>query len=120
MVVKDKRGRRRYILFTAGGAEEKDVRSSIRRHAPRIKLIFYDGTYGVVRCQHTEKDAVIDQLNRLEICGQRVTTLKTSGTIKKLKRYIDSIGSRESEPGGGFFLAYGALLMAFLLRNWCA
>lgn len=120
MVVKDKRGRWRYILFTVEGAGERDVLSSLRQHMPHVKLVFYDGTYGMVRCPHTEKDDVISRLNRLEICGQRVTTLKTSGTIKKLKRYIGSIGSRESEPGGGPLLAYGALLMAFLLRNWCA
>ncbi|MCD6330968.1 MAG: Rpp14/Pop5 family protein, partial [Thermoplasmata archaeon] len=50
----------------------------------------YTGKYGIVRCGHLQKEEIIDLLNSLQNEKFRLKTLKTSGTIKKLKKEINS------------------------------
>lgn len=85
MVVKDKIGRRRYILFNAQGFKKSYLLKKIREYEGNLKLVFYNESYGIVKCKHTEKEKVIEFLRNAGI-----ETKVTSGTIKKLKRIISS------------------------------
>ncbi len=53
-----------------------------------VKLIYFDGHNGIVRCPHTAKDMTVALLNAMEeIDHSKVTvrTIGTSGTILKAK-----------------------------------
>lgn len=81
MVVKDKVGRRRYILF-----EAPDPAPPRRDLGHRIgdrpwKLTVYTGGQGILRVPHTEVDDA-----RAFLEGIGATPVTTSGTIKAAKR----------------------------------
>ena len=78
MVVKDKVGRHRYILFFSPDKNFKAIKK-----IKFVKLAFSKDNYGIVKCRHTDKEKVIDYLNK---AGYK--TIKTSGTIKKLKKFL--------------------------------
>ncbi|MEM1514231.1 MAG: hypothetical protein QXW78_01970 [Candidatus Thermoplasmatota archaeon] len=80
MVVKDKVGRQRYILFTA---EYKKIK--LIKEYNKVKLIFYNGKYGIVKCSHIEKEEIINFLNSVNC-----KTLYTSGTIKKIRKILNN------------------------------
>jgi len=82
MVVKEKTGRKRYILFFTHGRKKHEI---IRIIKNRAYLAFYSKDFAIARCRHTRKDEIIEFLS-----SQGFKTLKTSGTIKKLKRYINN------------------------------
>lgn len=73
MVVKEKIGRKRYILFI----------SSAKIKA-RVKIVYRQGNFGIARCNHREVDKV-----RKILENEGAETIKTSGTIKKLKEHIN-------------------------------
>ena len=80
VVVKDRVGRRRYILFQAG--EPWPSRSDWSRTIGDRpwKLTVYEAGKGILRVPHTQVDAA-----RAFLTGQGATTLTTSGTIKGCK-----------------------------------
>ena len=80
MVVKDRIGRKRYILFSTKGQKKAEI---IKAIGNKTYLVFYNKKYGIVRCKHTEKDSTIKFLSSIGF-----KTLKTSGTIKTLKEII--------------------------------
>ncbi|MCD6171021.1 MAG: hypothetical protein J7J36_01170 [Thermoplasmata archaeon] len=80
MVVKDRIGRKRYILFSTGGQKKAEIIKVIKNKA---YLVFYNKKYGIVRCKHTEKENIIKFLS-----STGFKTIKTSGTIKTLKEVI--------------------------------
>lgn len=90
MVVKDRRGRRRYIIFRVEG-EDIDRRCLLHllRHtfprAEEIKLIQFDGKLGIVRCPHLRQQEVIERLNSIANGGVKITALRSSGTLKSLR-----------------------------------
>jgi len=98
-MIKEKAGRQRYILFSvSGNASRKDIIHSIN-NSYRKKyndedmpwLTVYEKNYGIVRCKHTKKEEIIDLLNSVEANNKfSIKTLKTSGTIKKLKKEINN------------------------------
>jgi RNase P/RNase MRP subunit POP5 len=97
-MIKDKVGRRRYVLFSVEGeATRTDVIHAIN-NAYRKKydddvpwLTVYEKNYGIVRCMHRRKDDVVDILNSLEANKKfSIRTICTSGTIKKLKEKISN------------------------------
>jgi RNase P/RNase MRP subunit POP5 len=98
MVVKELRGRKRYILFTVKGTNKKEIINLVNESDLKLRLIFYNKEYGIVRCPHFDKDKTIAFLQTIKINNCPIQTLKTSGTIKKLKREISSIGFSESKP----------------------
>ncbi len=83
MVVKEKIGRQRYILFIVNGIKKERLYDILKER--KLKLSFYDGKYGIVKCKHIEKEETIDFLNK-----KGLKTIKTSGTIKKLKKLVSS------------------------------
>ncbi|NYT11737.1 MAG: hypothetical protein GKC03_04200 [Methanomassiliicoccales archaeon] len=101
MVVKDKRGRRRYIAFvlTQGGPITKSGLITLLREASREyrieepRVIEFDGTKGIVRCGHLLKEETLAILGSFSERkdGIEVKTLSTSGTLRKLReQYFNS------------------------------
>jgi len=98
-MIKEKTGRQRYILFSVSGeASRKEIIHSIN-NLYRKKyndddmpwLTVYEKNYGIVRCKHTRKEEIIDLLNSVKVDNKfSIKTLKTSGTIKKLKKEINN------------------------------
>ncbi len=99
MVVKEKRGRRRYIAFEASGAGSltyerlsSALQGLFHRSGQRMpKLIQLEGGLGIVRCLEPETEAVIEALNQSIGQGEseiRFRTLCTSGTLKALRSRI--------------------------------
>jgi RNase P/RNase MRP subunit POP5 len=95
-MIKAKAGRTRYILFRISGQASRSqiigrMRAVSGDAAPWLTV--YDGTYGIIRCKHYEKDQMRQLLESIGWAGSvknriKISTLATSGTIKKLKRSI--------------------------------
>lgn len=85
MTVKDRVGRTRYLAFRLhGGPLPRQALAGIL--PPTAKLTRFDGTHGIVRTTHRERDAVQAFLGGVTKAGgrdARVETLATSGTIRK-------------------------------------
>ncbi|MFP4546281.1 MAG: hypothetical protein ACLFPN_05460 [Methanomassiliicoccales archaeon] len=96
MVVKEKRGRRRYIAFTVSPTVPRPrIKALLERAAAEVgvgrpKLIQFDGRKGIVRCNHLDKDGMIEALERAGGEELEIATLRTSGTLRKLRqRYFE-------------------------------
>ena len=86
MTVRDRVGRTRYVAFrVAQGAPV--ARAALAAALPAAaKLTRFDGTFGILRTSHRERDAVVEALRvplRVGAGEARVETLATSGTIRK-------------------------------------
>jgi len=96
MVVKDKRGRRRYIAFTVCAettTSKGQLLYKLRERSSQMgidepRLVQFDGEKGIIRCPHVLKDEMIEMMNSLN--GEmEIRTLATSGTLKSLRdRYF--------------------------------
>jgi RNase P/RNase MRP subunit POP5 len=105
MVVKAKRGRRRYIAFeTAEDSDAETVSHEIISSAVRLgvrapKLIQFEGRRGIVRSLEPEKEATLELIGSATL---PMRTLRTSGTLKTLReRYFvpkDEVG-KDTEGG---------------------
>ena len=91
MVVKEKRGRKRYILFKhSNKGSESNLINFFRKKIGSLeakikcKLIKSDIEKGIVRVDHTLSEISKKIMNN-ESGELRITTIKTSGTIKGLK-----------------------------------
>jgi RNase P/RNase MRP subunit POP5 len=86
------RPRYRYIAFRLEGPRvfrRDEVLEALRSSSPRLWLVAFEGTSGLVRTTNIEKDAAIQFLNRMDhLSGENVqlTTLGTSGTIRAATR----------------------------------
>ncbi|MGM0405720.1 MAG: hypothetical protein ACQEQM_06220 [Thermoplasmatota archaeon] len=89
--------RKRYVAFVIEGVScsRKEMISAIREvfsHEEYTEfkpwLTVFDGEKGIVRCRHLGKEKVVEKLNSVEIGGGKVSTLVTSGTIKKAKKRL--------------------------------
>ena len=92
MVVKEKRGRKRYILFKHSNKGPKSnlinfFRKKIGNLESKIKckLIEADIENGIVRVDHKLLDKSREIMNN-ESEELKIITIKTSGTIKGLKK----------------------------------
>ena len=100
MTVRDKAGRRRFILFEATGEIESGMGRVInlfRRQLPevgldgreiRFRVVHFEDGIGVVRCSHLVKDEVVEMINRMSLNGTPLRTLRTSGTLKTIKVWL--------------------------------
>jgi len=97
MVVKEKRGRRRYIAFEVLSDTPlnlAELKSILRNEAQHYgmeppKVIQFENQRGIVRCPHTEKEKIVELLNNIKRTGKkelRIRSLRTSGTLRKLRR----------------------------------
>jgi RNase P/RNase MRP subunit POP5 len=101
MVVKEKRGRRRYVAFEtseiidAETVSREIISSAVRLGVRPPKLIQFEGRRGIVRSSEPEKEATIELLNAAEL---PMRTLRTSGTLKTLReRYFLPKSKSEAE-----------------------
>ena len=87
-----RRPRYRYIAFRLEGPRvfrREEVLDALRATTSRLWLVVFEGTSGLVRTTHLEKDAAIRALTGIgTMAGERVlvTTLGTSGTIRAATR----------------------------------
>jgi RNase P/RNase MRP subunit POP5 len=107
MVVRDKVGRKRYVVLTVNTEGklspddlERAVVSLLRDEGAlqsvRPKLIDFDGRVGIMRCSHTGKDALIALLNSMTVVSGAETlveTVKTSGTLRKARTVAKGLAS---------------------------
>ena len=89
MVVKEKRGRKRYILFSHSGDNSKnDILNFIKNEIfalggkIKCKLIKFDLKKGIIRVEHTLLAKVRAMINKNE--SLKIKTIRTSGTLKAL------------------------------------
>jgi len=98
--------RRRYIVFEIDApraVERWEFIKALERKASQLGmnnerggrpwLTAFKDNRGILRCAHTDKEEAIELLGGIDKVGEgdeievSVTTLKTSGTIKKAKSY---------------------------------
>jgi RNase P/RNase MRP subunit POP5 len=106
MVVKEKRGRRRYVAFEVTSEEllgAEALLSAMRslsggRKTP--KMIQFDGQVGVVRCDPRElawtRELLVSAGARL---GSSIRTLSTSGTLHALRERLGLPGGEKERRG---------------------
>jgi hypothetical protein len=106
MSVKDRVGRPRYLAFRLhGGPLPRAALSGIL--PPAAKLTRFDGTHGIVRTLHRDREAVQAFLGSMTKAGSRevrVETLVTSGTLRKAAEALPpesgaAKGERRREKG---------------------
>jgi len=85
VVVKDKVGRRRYILIRNESKVRKLI-GDIRNIDEQAKIVYYDENFAILRCRHWYKDEILQFL-----WNQGIKTYATSGTIRKTKRIMKGI-----------------------------
>tara|TARA_B110000014_G_C20019473_1_gene528855 strand:- start:167 stop:445 length:279 start_codon:yes stop_codon:yes gene_type:complete len=92
MVVKEDRGRKRYILFSHSGnisktIIEKFIRDEIQILGGKIKskLIKFDLKKGIIRVDHNLLDKARNIMNKKD--SLKIKTIRTSGTLKALSKY---------------------------------
>lgn len=102
MTVRDDVGRTRYVAFRLHGGPL--ARPALAGALPKeARLTRYDGTYGILRCLHRDRDALLPVLMGIRRIGERevrVETLATSGTIRAAAQALPatSEASRRSPP----------------------
>jgi len=70
----------RHLSFVLYSTDIKDL---------RVWVVYFDGTRGILKCRHTEKERVINllcSLKKIDMVPVTVTTISTSGTIHGLKQ----------------------------------
>jgi len=92
MVVKENRGRKRYILFshssnTSKANIENFIKKEIRILGGKIrsKLIKLDSKKGIIRVDHNLLTKAREIMNKKKTFG--IKTMRTSGTLKTLEKY---------------------------------
>jgi RNase P/RNase MRP subunit POP5 len=91
MVVKEKRGRRRYIAFeTDRQASDEEILSFFTstlspKGIKAPKMIQFDGRKGIFRCPPVDKERILRALEGRPDLPLKLITLSTSGTLKTLR-----------------------------------
>ena len=91
MVVKEKRGRRRYIAFRAESRlSDSELLASLNAiMSPKgikvPKVIQFDGRMGILRCSPADKEKVVAALAEGSDLRGSIETLSTSGTLLTLR-----------------------------------
>ena len=103
-IVKEGR-RKRYIGFVINGSFKESTRSEMNKGLQKqchslfkrtcsklgIRLIRFNGTAGIIKCNHFEKENAIKLLKSIKSKEREVTTIATSGTIRSLmKKYMNN------------------------------
>ena len=100
MTVRDKAGRRRFILFDIPGDPNAGMGRvitlfkdrcgdlGIDRWEIRFRVMYVGEGVGIVRCSHLAKDDIIEMINTTRLGTEDLATFKTSGTLKTLKDWL--------------------------------
>jgi len=100
--VSTRRPRYRYIAFRVDGPRafrREEVLEALRTTSPRLWLVDFARSSGLVRTTHLEKDVAIHALNAIGTLGGesvRVRTVGTSGTIRAATRKY--LSRTDSDP----------------------
>ena len=98
-IVKEGR-RKRYIGFVINNSDKEFTRSEMNEGLQKqchylfnrgcnelgIRLIRFNGTAGIIKCNHVEKENAIKLLQSIKSKKREVTTIATSGTIRSLMK----------------------------------
>lgn len=100
--LKTKKERKRYVLFFVESAESKTnaaLFSKIQEHVRQklgeeflqkasLKLIEFDGKFGILKCERSSKDSLVEALRKVPGKSNKLTikTLSASGTLRALRR----------------------------------
>lgn len=102
MVVKEKRGRRRYIVFrVAGRMTDQELLAALNaildsRGIKSPKVVQFDGVKGIFRCSPADKDRIVKAFSDASEGSQRIETLSASGTLLTLReKYFPKVDRRE-------------------------
>ncbi len=91
MVVKEKRGRRRYIAFRvdsmiSDGELLAILNATLTPLGIKVpKVMQFNGRMGILRCSPLDKDKVISALTERKDRRNKIETLSTSGTLLTLR-----------------------------------
>ena len=92
MVVKENRGRKRYILFShSSNTSKANIENFIKKEIHilggkiRSKLIKLDSKKGIIRVDHNLLTKAREIMNKKKTFG--IKTMRTSGTLKTLEKY---------------------------------
>jgi len=89
MVVKEKRGRRRYIAFEVDRrVSDEDmltVLATLQAQGVKGKMIQFNGVRGIFRCRPQDKDRALALLASRSPDQFALRTLSTSGTLRTLR-----------------------------------
>jgi RNase P/RNase MRP subunit POP5 len=91
MVVKEKRGRRRYIAFeTDKRTSDEELLSFFTsvlspKGIKSPKMIQFDGKRGIFRCPPSDKERILKAVEERRGLPIIVVTLSTSGTLRTLR-----------------------------------
>ena len=91
MVVKENRGRKRYILFSHSNTSKANIENFIKKEIRilggkiRSKLIKLDSKKGIIRVDHNLLTKAREIMNKKKTFG--IKTMRTSGTLKTLEKY---------------------------------
>lgn len=88
MVVKSKRGRRRYIYFRVPRDVRRDGLAESLEGIASVKVITCHGGEAVVRCSPADRP---DIESRLKSKGPEYRPVKTSGTLRTLRAEYPSL-----------------------------
>jgi len=97
MVVKSKRGRRRYIAFSTTPSTNEALLGMLGTAlrgagVGHFKLIQYDGTKGIVRVGGADQKAAVEAMGDPD-ASPHITTLAASGTLRTLReRFFQTEG----------------------------
>ena len=86
--------RKRYIVFKVSGSplSRKEMIAIINRmgrmHGVRMNLTVFQGNRGIILVSHRDKEKAVKAMN-FDDKGLKVETVKTSGTIKKAKKWME-------------------------------
>ena len=84
-----RRPRYRYVAFRVEGPRafsREEILDALHGLPEPVWLVGFENPFGLARCTHRKKQATIDALNALRTVGGtgvRVTTLGTSGTVRR-------------------------------------
>jgi len=100
MVVKEKRGRRRYIAFEVDRRVTDEellaaLNAALSPLGIRTKMIQFDGLKGILRCRPQDKDRTLTALANRPTGDFSLVTLSTSGTLRTIReRYFKPVDRR--------------------------
>ncbi len=83
MVVKEKVGRKRYIIILNSPIIIDLIKILREKVGLDVKFIKTFGNFSIIKVKNTDKDKVIENLKK-----ENVITIKTTGTIRKAKKII--------------------------------
>ncbi|MEM4161279.1 MAG: hypothetical protein QW531_04780 [Thermoplasmata archaeon] len=94
MTVKERVGRRRYVVFTVSSVSQENVKKEVerlikqmRKEFRSVQLIQLRNGFGIMRVLHFELEKAVDALNAPH-SGLSIKTIVTAGSVKKAREIL--------------------------------